>query len=136
MIRRKRWPWDSSLAYSWVFCPARVLSRLLFWPRYLESTVLVLFLSSLLTNTWLSISVFFGAAKIGSWLLKISYPELYTTLLELKKSFTWSSLFHLSFSQVIYPLALGYVIVSLALGLSAYSTTLLVLKKIKRRHIF
>lgn len=92
-------------------------------------------LGSLLTNTWLSIPVFFLSAGIGSFLTGASYESIRRGWMDLSKNFEWAGLFKLSAYNIIWPVIIGYVIVSLVMGISAYAAVLLVLRlgrKIKK----
>ncbi|MBU1869297.1 MAG: DUF2062 domain-containing protein [Candidatus Omnitrophica bacterium] len=89
-------------------------------------------LGSLLTNTWLSFVTFILAIKIGSFMLKLNWQETYSQYSEFLKSFHWADLFKLSVLKMLFPLLIGYLIISLALGLLAYLAALIILK-LKRK---
>ena len=82
---------------------------------------------SLLTNTWLSIPTFVISAKIGSRLTGVNYSDISAGWNALIKDLRWGSLLHASLYTVAMPILAGYVAVSLAIGISAYTMILLLL---------
>jgi uncharacterized protein (DUF2062 family) len=89
-------------------------------------------LGSLLTNTWLSIPVFFLSVKTGSFIFGISVDDVTGGWAALQKNFSWGKLFEFSTSQALGPVAVGYALVSLAIGVLAAGFAFIVLKLIKR----
>lgn len=76
-------------------------------------------LGSLLTNTWLSFLLFLLALKTGSFITGVNWKE--------------AQLAKLSFTKVIVPLATGYLIIGLVLGLLSYLLALAAVKIAKKR---
>jgi len=91
-------------------------------------------LGSILTNTWLSIPVFFMAIKTGSAVTGVSYESIKDAWFSLMGNFEWSKFFHISFNDVFVPVMLGYALVSLCIGLIAYAAAFLISKYRKDGH--
>ena len=89
-------------------------------------------IGSLVTNTWLSIPVFFAAVLVGEAISGVSYAEIMNAWSALSKGFTWHALFNFSMRDFVIPVLIGYAVVSLALALTGYSITLGVLYYAKR----
>ncbi len=88
---------------------------------------------SMLTNTWLSLLTFVFAIKAGSVVLGRHWQDVYRNAHGLIADFHWSGFFKLSFLDVILPILVGYLIIGLFIGLSAYIVTLLLIRKCLRR---
>lgn len=88
-------------------------------------------IGSLLTNTWLSIVIFFLAIKLGSAILGVSWQEVYRQWQNFTRHLDWNLFFKLSVSRVILPVMLGYIAIGLAMGLLAYAATLIIVKRVK-----
>ncbi|MFH0738704.1 MAG: DUF2062 domain-containing protein [Candidatus Omnitrophota bacterium] len=84
-------------------------------------------LGTLITNTWTSFLTFILSIKIGSAIMGISWKEVYAPWMLLIKDFHFQRLFNLSVTQVIFPVALGYLVVAAFFGILAYLVTLLIL---------
>jgi len=91
-------------------------------------------LGSLLTNTWLSVPVFFVSANIGSILTGSDYADIYRTWTDLIKDFAWNKLFQLSIYRIAAPVILGYIMVGLFIGIAAYAVTLGIIKSAKNKN--
>ena len=85
-------------------------------------------LGSILTNTWLSIPVFFMAVKTGSAATGASYESIKDSWSSLMSNFGWNKLIHVSLNDVLIPVIVGYAIVSLSIGIAAYVIAFLVSK--------
>ena len=83
---------------------------------------------SILTNTWLSIPVFFLAVKIGSAITGVSYEMIRDSWSSLMGNFGWNRLIHLSLNDVLIPVIAGYAITSLCIGAIAYAVAFLISK--------
>lgn len=90
-------------------------------------------LGGVLTNTWLSIPVFFLSARIGAAITGASYENIRAGWVGLLKNFKWAGLFKLSVFDIIAPVIIGYIAVSLIMGMLAYGAALIALKY-GRRH--
>lgn len=86
-------------------------------------------LGSLLTNTWLSFVTFALAIQAGSVILNKDWLVVQQKAQGLFKGFSWVSLFKLSFLDVFLPIAAGYLIVGLFLGIIGYLATLLIMRR-------
>ena len=91
-------------------------------------------LGSILTNTWLSIPVFFLAVKTGSAVTGVSYDRIKDAWFSLIGNFGWDRLARLSLNDVLIPVIIGYAIVSLAIGVLAYVVAFLIVKYRKNGH--
>jgi hypothetical protein len=91
-------------------------------------------LGSLLTNTWLSIVTFILAIKLGSAILGISWQQVYRAWFSSLKVLHWLELFKLSILKLIFPVILGYFVVSFCLGVLAYLLTLIIMTKIRHEN--
>ena len=85
-------------------------------------------LGSLLTNTWLSIPVFFLSLRAGAYIAGIGLKDLHSSWTLVLKNFHWSSLLDLGVYKVIVPIIAGYALVSLAIGAIAYILVLIIVK--------
>ncbi|MFA5146612.1 MAG: DUF2062 domain-containing protein [Candidatus Omnitrophota bacterium] len=86
-------------------------------------------LSSILTNTWLSIPVFFLAVKTGSAVTGIGYGDISDSWSLFLKDFTWGKLLQLSVYDIIAPVVIGYILVSLCMGIIAYFVVLAITER-------
>ena len=89
-------------------------------------------IGSLLTNTWLTIPAFFVAVLVGDLITGLSYADLARTWSDLCKNFTWQTLFKFSTFDIIVPVLIGYIIVSLVLAFVSYAAPLTILHYTKR----
>lgn len=90
-------------------------------------------LGSILTNTWLSIPVFVVAVSIGSIVTGSSYAEMRREWSALMNNFSWGSLFKLSAGDIFIPVIIGYILVSVIIGIAAYLVTLIMMNIIEGR---
>ncbi|MFA5311156.1 MAG: DUF2062 domain-containing protein [Candidatus Omnitrophota bacterium] len=90
-------------------------------------------LGSLITNTWLSLTTFLLALRLGSAIFNISLEELRSEWRVLFNDFQLSYLLKSSFLKVILPVSVGYLIIGAALGLSVYLIALIIIKSAKTR---
>lgn len=87
------------------------------------------FLSSMLTNTWLSLVTFILAIKLGSVILNRHWQEVYQQARSLIHDFGWVKFFKLSFYEVLLPVVSGYIIIGLFLGIISYFLTLFIIRR-------
>ena len=90
-------------------------------------------LGSLFTNTWLSFATFFLALKTGASLLQLDYPTIQAQCQGYLKNFHWKDIFQLSALKILFPLIIGYAIISLALGVITYLVALVILTFFKKK---
>lgn len=83
-------------------------------------------LGSVITNTWLSIPVFFAAIRTGSAVTGTSAGAVRSQWSDLVRDFSWERLIHVSFNELLIPVIVGYVIVAFFIGIIAYAAALLV----------
>ena len=91
-------------------------------------------LGSLLTNTWLSLVTFLLSIKIGSAILKADWQEGRSQWAAFCGAFHWPDLWKISSLKVIYPAALGYLVIASCLGLSAYLISLAVIAGLRHEN--
>jgi hypothetical protein len=89
-------------------------------------------LGSLATNTWLSILTLIPAVRLGSWLLNLSWHDVYQDWSVFMKEFRVSSLFELSFFKIVLPVLLGYVTMGIIMSILVYLVSVSIL--IYKRH--
>lgn len=77
-------------------------------------------LGSILTNTWLSIPVFLVAIKAGAMLTGLKYQDVRGQWDLFMKDFHWDQLLSLSACKIIGPILVGYLAVSLCMGILSY----------------
>ncbi|MFA6078265.1 MAG: DUF2062 domain-containing protein [Candidatus Omnitrophota bacterium] len=90
-------------------------------------------LGSILTNTWLSVPVFFLSVNIGSFMTGSNYSDINRTWTGLIKDFSWDKLFHLSIYKIAAPVILGYIAAGLVIGAAAYAVTLGIIKTARNK---
>ncbi len=91
-------------------------------------------LGSLLVNTWSTILTFLLSIKVGSAIMKVDWKEVYADSRLFLKTFQWQNLFKESLHKVLFPLMVGYVVISFLLAAAVYLVTLIVIKGIKYAH--
>ncbi len=84
-------------------------------------------LGVILTNTWLSIVIFFLSARIGSGIMGKSCGATEQNWIEFIKNFRWRDLGQISILKIIFPVAVGYLAIALASGVAVYFITLAVM---------
>jgi uncharacterized protein (DUF2062 family) len=85
-------------------------------------------IACLFTNTWISIVTFLLSIKAGAVIMRVDWQELYKQYELYFKNFRFYDLFKVSALKIVLPLALGYILVGLVFGLSAYLIILIALK--------
>lgn len=90
------------------------------------------FVGGILTNTWLSIPVFLAAAKAGAFLTGSSYSYLHEQWHLFLSEFRWAALFKVSVYKLLFPVLVGYIVVSFIIGVIVYTVSLLILKTRKK----
>ncbi len=89
------------------------------------------FLGALLTNTWLSIVTFLLSIKLGSVIMGLKWQDVYAQIAQLFKNFKFADLLNVSFLKIVLPVAVGYFIMSLFLGIITYLIALPIIIRIK-----
>lgn len=88
---------------------------------------------ALLTNTWFSLVVLGLSAQTGAMIMSVDLAELNRAVGTAFRPFHFANLSRLSFSRVVLPVLLGYLVVSIALGIIAYVTAYTILRLRQRR---
>jgi len=91
------------------------------------------FLASLATNTWLSILIFLLSIKAGSAIMKLNWHNVYQNITALFKDFNWQIFFKISVVKMLFPVILGYLIISFGAGLISYITVLVIINYIRKK---
>jgi uncharacterized protein (DUF2062 family) len=89
-------------------------------------------IGSILTNTWLSIPVFFVAVKTGAMLTGVRYGDVHAKWHVFVKDFHFKDLLNISAYQIILPVTVGYLVVSFCIGVIAYIIALVLLSIFKK----
>ncbi|MEW6101780.1 MAG: DUF2062 domain-containing protein [Candidatus Omnitrophota bacterium] len=88
-------------------------------------------IGSLLTNTWLSFVMIIFAIKIGAGIMKVEWQDIYTEWVLFLKDFRPAHLFQISVLKFILPMAIGYTIIGIILGIIIYIISFLFIKRFK-----
>jgi hypothetical protein len=88
-------------------------------------------LASLITNFWLSLVTFIFSIKVGSAILRLDWQKVYHDFNASFTEFDWQAIFKSSLLKIIFPVVLGYFVISIFLGVFSYLLILLILKFIK-----
>ena len=91
-------------------------------------------LGSIVTNTWLSIITFALAVRVGSAALNRHWQEVYQKAQGLIHNFHWGNFLKFSFSDIILPVVLGYLMIGLFLGLASYLVVLLITRRVLHKN--
>jgi uncharacterized protein (DUF2062 family) len=89
-------------------------------------------LASLLMNTWLSLVMFVFSVKLGSAILGLNWRSVYQEVGGYFRDSNWQGLLGLAFFKAVFPVMLGYFILSLLIGLVSYIAVLLIIRGFKR----
>jgi uncharacterized protein len=76
-------------------------------------------LGSLLFNTWFSVAALLVSMKLGAAVTGRHYQDVCAGWEALIKNFKWGKLFEASVYEILVPVAMGYLIVALAVALMA-----------------
>ncbi len=90
-------------------------------------------LGSILTNTWLSVPVFLLSVKTGSAVTGLSYDDIRNGWSALVNDFSWINLFHAALCEVVVPIVIGYLLVSLCIGALTYAAVFMIARHRKKR---
>ena len=92
-------------------------------------------LGSVLTNTWLSVVIFVVAVKTGSIIFHSDWHQTQDIWLELTHDFQWKDLWvwDSSILKLLWPVAVGYIVVGMGIGFMTYLMALLILKQREKR---
>ena len=85
-------------------------------------------IGAVLTNTWFSLVCLVLAAKIGALLMHTNWQEIINRWQQAFRPFAWHKLIQPEFLRISLTIAIGYLIISLCLGLVAYIAAYLACK--------
>lgn len=88
-------------------------------------------LGSILFNTWVGIISLLLAIRLGSIVTGLSYNDIYADWNGLIKSFKWDKLFRASAYDVLIPIGIGYLIISLIFASAAAAVVYMIARQIK-----
>jgi uncharacterized protein (DUF2062 family) len=88
-------------------------------------------LGCFLTNTWTTILTFLLAIKAGSYIMGLDWHSIYAASQQLLKHFHWFDLLKLSALKILFPVIIGYIVISLFFAFLSYLFALVVVIKIK-----
>lgn len=88
-------------------------------------------LGTLLTNTWLSLLILILSIKVGSGIIGVDWKDVYNQWSLLIKDFSWKKITSLSLHNVVYPVIVGYIVISIFLGILAYLFALIIIKRMR-----
>ncbi len=90
-------------------------------------------LGCLVTNTWISLVTAILAVKIGAFIFKISWQELWQVSLNLIRNFNFSDFFNLAILRILTPVFTGYIIISFCFALVSYLISLAAIKQARQK---
>ncbi len=90
-------------------------------------------LGSILFNTWVSLIALVLAIKIGAAVMGKNYQDVYAAWIGLFKNFKWEKLFEVSAKDVLVPIGVGYLIVSLLFAAVAAIVVYIFVIRIRNR---
>lgn len=90
-------------------------------------------LGSILFNTWVGFLALLLAIKIGSAVRGLSYNDVHDGWFVLIKNFKWEKLLESSVYDVLIPIGIGYLIISLFFALVATAVVYIIAEQIKRK---
>ena len=77
-------------------------------------------LGSVLTNTWFTVVTFALATQVGAFLVGKDKESLRQSWQHILKDFHWQKFFSPELREVVYPVALGFVVVSFGFAVVVY----------------
>jgi len=77
-------------------------------------------IGTLITNTWLSFITLVVAIQIGAAVMGVDWHVIYSSLTGLFRHFEFKALAGLSFSAIILPTVIGFIVVAGSLGILSY----------------
>ena len=90
-------------------------------------------IGSILTNTWISVLGFILSLKIGAAIMHLDWRAVKMSYVKLLTQFSWSKVFEETTFYILLPVAIGYLIFSLLVGISFYLIFLIILTLNKKR---
>ena len=93
-------------------------------------------LGSILFNTWVGVIALLFAIKIGAGVMGLDYQAVYANWNGLIKNFKWEKLFEASVYDVLFPIGIGYLIISLLFALVATIVVYTIAVQIRNKKLF
>lgn len=90
-------------------------------------------LGSVLFNTWLSFIALLLAIKVGALVMGRNYQEIQVAWTGIFKDFKWEKLFDVSVYDVLLPIGVGYLIISLVFAAVAAAVVYVIAVRIQTR---
>ena len=78
------------------------------------------FLGGLVTNTWMSFVTLALAIQVGSGIVGKNHEELKKSWRDIVKDFHWDKIFNPSLWKVVFPILVGFVVVSFCIAVVVY----------------
>jgi uncharacterized protein (DUF2062 family) len=92
-------------------------------------------LGSVLFNTWLSFIALLLAIKVGALVMGRNYEEIRSAWAGIFKDFKWEKLWDLSVNEVLLPIGVGYLIISLLFAVAVTAVVYVISVRIKTKRI-
>jgi len=99
----------------------------------LRISVLSAFLGSIAVNTWLSIVTFILSIKVGAFVMRLDWQDVYNHWMALINNFHWKSVFNAAVMKTFLPVFVGNVIVALVFGFFVYLLMYFILSHARRK---
>lgn len=93
------------------------------------------FLGSIFFNTWVGLIAFLSAVKVGAFVMGRNDQEIYTTAKGIFKDFKWEKCWDLSFHDVLLPIGVGFLIISVCLAVLSSVVVYVIVLRISNRRI-
>lgn len=90
-------------------------------------------LGSVLFNTWLSFLALLLAIKVGALVMGRDYQDIHAAWTGIFKDFKWEKLWDVSVYDVLLPIGVGYLIISLVFAALAAAIVYVIAVQIKNR---
>ena len=91
------------------------------------------FLGSILFNTWVSFIALVFSIKVGAAVMGRNYNDVYAAWTGIFKGFKWEKLLEVSVYDVLLPMGVGYLIVSLVFAVVAGVVVYMIVLRIRNR---
>ena len=93
-------------------------------------------LGSIFFNTWVGLIALLLAVKVGAFVMGRNYQDIYVAWTGIFKGFKWEKLFDVSVYDVLLPIGVGYLIISLIFAAIAATVVYVLVLQIKKKKIF
>lgn len=90
-------------------------------------------LGSIIFNTWVSVVALLLAVKTGSAVMGLDHRDVYAAASGIVRDFQWGRLFELSVHDILAPVAIGFLIVSLCIAAVAAVAAYFIVLHIRSR---